>query len=249
MRERTIRPKREDPAPPPSIPLSLFLLDNNSNLWGWPVTQAPETDDVRTLIGCLQPRRHPSADCTSETECRTQGNAGVGEGGIDEERQRERGGSGRWCGGGMPRQRGGGHDGGLAVEREDVSLLEPRGWQSLLNTNPRDPGSLGGWGGDEGGGGLWWLQLSCIKYLASVGDVWFHCSEVAYSLASWLFPLRPFLPGKGEKVTGQLAFSFLTFDLGIVTHTATRTAFIFTYFHSLWCHGVFCATPAVWTES
>lgn len=39
----------------------LLQLIAVGNLWGWPVSRAPETNDVRPLIGCLQRRRRQLA--------------------------------------------------------------------------------------------------------------------------------------------------------------------------------------------
>lgn len=48
-----------------------FLLIVAGNLWGWPVSQVLETNDVRPLIGCLQRRRHQPAALAARKERRT----------------------------------------------------------------------------------------------------------------------------------------------------------------------------------
>lgn len=138
VRERSIHLGRTDTRPhPPCLIVAC-------NLWGRPVSQVLETDDVRTLIGCLQRWRHQPATRAAGTESRTQGDGCMAElTGGGQERWR-RGGSGRWCGRGMPRQRGGGHGEGLLMSRETALYWRSlHGWQSLLNTNPWELGSPG----------------------------------------------------------------------------------------------------------
>lgn len=87
-------PLREGRQPPPSSPSS---SDSSRNLWGWPVSQILETDDVRPLIGCLQRRRHQPAALADGTESRTQDDGRTdggsdGGGGAHEEKVGQRGG-------------------------------------------------------------------------------------------------------------------------------------------------------------
>lgn len=88
-------PLREGRHPPPSSPSS--SSDSSRNLWGWPVSQILETDDVRPLIGCLQRRRHQPAALADGTESRTQDDGRMdggsdGGGGAYEEKVGQRGG-------------------------------------------------------------------------------------------------------------------------------------------------------------
>lgn len=137
-------PLREGRQPPPSSPSSSYS-DSSRNLWGWPVSQILETDDVRPLIGCLQRRRHQPAALADGTESRTQDD-GRTDGGSDGGGTWGKGGSKRWCGGGMPKAGSGGGQGeGLLMSRETALCWGSlHGWQSLLNTNPWEHGSQGG---------------------------------------------------------------------------------------------------------
>lgn len=78
---------------------------------------------MRPLIGCLQRRRHQSAARAAGTESRTQGDGRMAwsRGGV---------GSGRWCGGGMPRQsrERWGSWRRSPDEQRDSSLLETVAW-------------------------------------------------------------------------------------------------------------------------
>lgn len=138
--ERKEHPLREArPPPPPSLIVA-------GNLWGRPVSQVLETDDVRPLIGCLHRRRHQAAARAAGTESRTRGDGRIG--------------GGRWGRAGEMRtrwvrevvwrrnakaERWGGHGKGLLMSRETALCWRSlRGWQSLLNTNPWELGSAGG---------------------------------------------------------------------------------------------------------
>lgn len=120
----------------------LLQLIAVGNLWGWPVSRAPETNDVRPLIGCLQRRRRQLARADRwDAEQDPQGDGRAGEpwrGGGGGERWWRHGGSG----GGIPKQRGGGHGEGLLMSKETVPCW--RSLRGLLNNNLRGHRSSGG---------------------------------------------------------------------------------------------------------
>lgn len=152
-------PLREGRQPPPSSPSS---SDSSRNLWGWPVSQILETDDVRPLIGCLQRRRHQPAALADGTESRTQDDGRTYGGSDGGGGTWGKGGSKRWCGGGMPKAGSGGGQGeGLLMSRETVLCWGSlHGWQSLLNTKPLGARVT------EGGGGPHSPPAQRVKFLS-----------------------------------------------------------------------------------